>query len=74
MICVEIIKFFVSLEMAGVSEIGRKCLLRFVIGFYFGRGIIFASFYEVGIFCFLRLVFSMEVMGCIRIFVYFFRS
>lgn len=42
--CEDIIKFFFSLEIDGISEIGCKCLLMFLIFFFFGMGIIFVDF------------------------------
>ena len=72
--CVETTKSSASFEMAGVSEMGLRCLMRSSTGFCLGRGTKSASFHEVGSLCSLKLAFNMKVMGCTRISAYFLRS
>ena len=63
-----------TLEIEGVKEIGRRCLIASSTGFCFGRGTTPASFQGVGSLCSLKLAFNMDVIGCTRISAYSLKS
>ena len=59
-----------TLEIAGVKEIGRRCLVASTTGFCFVRGTTSASFQGAGSLCSLKLAFNIDVIGCTRISAY----